>query len=190
MRKLFLIVAVAATVLLLDSGMASARGCRGGRRGGRGGCGGGGCYSGGCGYSGGYGGGCYSGGCGYGGGYGGGCATCGVASTGYASGYCASCALVGVPQKAALAGRKATIIVQLPADARLTIDDEPTTSTSGRRVFVTPDLKAGKTFHYNLKAKINRGGKVLTVSRRIEVESGKITQITLPFPPTTTVAAK
>src|SRR5262245_50782865 len=33
---------------------------------------------------------------------------------------------------------KATVVVTLPADAKLTIDDQPTKSTSGTRTFVSP----------------------------------------------------
>src|SRR5262249_54968552 len=42
----------------------------------------------------------------------------------------------------------ATIVVTFPSEATLTIDDTPTRSVTGTRVFVTPPLEQGKVFHY------------------------------------------
>jgi uncharacterized protein (TIGR03000 family) len=172
MRKVLMIAALAATAILLDSGMASARsrkcggggrhgGCHSGRRGHHGGCGGGGCASGGC----------ASGGCGGGYAYGG----------GFAGGY----ALLD----SATADQSATVVVELPADATLTIDGEATTSTSATRVFRTPELEPGQTFHYTFKAQVERDGKVQSVTRRVEVRAGQQTQVSLTLP-TATVAAQ
>jgi uncharacterized protein (TIGR03000 family) len=66
----------------------------------------------------------------------------------------------------------ATIVVNLPANARLLIDDAATTATSARRVFVSPTLPAGKDFHYTLKAEFVRDGKTITVSREVAVRAG------------------
>ena len=182
MRKVLMIAALAATAVLLEGGIASAcgrkGGCGGGRHGGRhghhGSCGGGGgCGGGGCG--GGYaygGGGCAGGGCG--GGY-------AYADGGFAGGY-ALLDTVTVDQAA-------TVVVSLPADATLTIDGEATTSTSTTRVFQTPQLEPGQTFHYTFQAQVERDGKVQTVTRRVEVRAGEQTQVSLPLP-TATVAAR
>jgi uncharacterized protein (TIGR03000 family) len=178
MRKVLTVAALAAAVLLLDSGSASAGrrgGCGGGRHGGHGGCGGGGCgYGGGCGggYMGGCGGGYASGGCGGHGGY-------AYGGMGLAGGY----ALLEAPDTTA------TVVVELPADASLTIDGEATTSTSATRVFQTPDLEPGQTFHYTLKAQVERDGKVQSVTRQIEVRAGEQTRVSLTLP-TATVAAR
>jgi uncharacterized protein (TIGR03000 family) len=175
MRKVLMIAALAATAILLDSGMASARGrkCGGGgrhghsgRRGHHGGCGGGGCGGGGCGYAGGYGHGGH-GGYAYGG--------------GFAAGY----ALLDTADM----GSTATIVVELPSDATLTIDGEATTSTSATRVFQTPQLEPGRTFHYTFKAQVERDGKVQSVTRRVEVRAGQQTQVSMA-PPATTPAAE
>jgi uncharacterized protein (TIGR03000 family) len=192
MRKLVWIVALSALALFCSADLASARGCHGGR----GGCGGGGC--GGCGgYSGcggcGYGGGCGSGGCGYGGcGYGGGCYAggCGYGGCSYGGGYggggyCSSCYAYdgGTPYTgvalAPAAAEAATLIVSLPADAHLSVDDYKTTSTSGERVFSTPALKVGQDFHYTLTAEVNRGGKIEKVTRDVTVRAGQTTRVSL-----------
>ena len=141
------------------------------------GCNGGGCYGGGC-----YGGGCYGGGC-YGGGCYGGCAG-GVPATG------------DKPKDMPKPGDKpkdkedevsttapATIIVSLPAEAKLSIDDAATTSTGAVRTFVSPALENGREFHYDLKAEVN--GKSLT--KRITVRAGEETRVDIDM---TSVAAK
>jgi uncharacterized protein (TIGR03000 family) len=77
----------------------------------------------------------------------------------------------------------ATIVVELPADAKLLIDDSPTTSTSGRRVFVSPDLDPGREYHYTLKAEAMRDGKVVKVEKQVAVRGGETTPVTLVLPP-------
>ena len=137
-------------------------------------------HGGGCGYGGdcGYGGGCGT--CGYGGG-GGGCATCRLGG-GYGGG-CATCLNGACPTTfVANAGAAATLVVSLPADATLTIDDQPTTSTSDHRVFVSPELATGKDYSYTLKAKISVNGQPTVVSKTVTVRAGEETQVTLTAP--------
>jgi uncharacterized protein (TIGR03000 family) len=73
----------------------------------------------------------------------------------------------------------ATIIVSLPADANLTIDDAATTSTAAVRVFTSPTLPLGQEFHYTLKAEYLRDGKPVVISRDITVRAGEETRVTL-----------
>ena len=86
------------------------------------------------------------------------------------------------PPEEVRAPTPATIIVTLPADATLTIDDTPTRSTAARRTFVSPPLDPGKTFHYTLKAQAMRGGEAVTDTQRIEVRAGKATRVELVLP--------
>jgi uncharacterized protein (TIGR03000 family) len=83
----------------------------------------------------------------------------------------------------------ATIVVSLPADATLTIDDAATKSTSATRVFASPDLPPDKEFHYTLKAQITRNGEKLATTQKVTVRAGQETYVTLEFP-TTSVAQK
>jgi uncharacterized protein (TIGR03000 family) len=75
----------------------------------------------------------------------------------------------------------ARVYVTLPADAKLTIDDEPTVSTSESRVFMTPSLTPGKTFHYELKATVVRDGKTETVTKQVAVRAGEETRVNIEF---------
>jgi uncharacterized protein (TIGR03000 family) len=199
MKKFLLIMAVAAVATLADTQLASAGrrgGCGGGRGGHCGGCGGGyaGCGMGGCGYQGGgYGGGCGMGGCGsmMGGCGAGGCGyVMGTGATGtYAAMPCVTCGggvcMVNTVGGSAVAstGNEATIVVHVPADATVTIDDEATTSTSSRRVFVTPALETGKEYHYTLTAQVVRDGKTQTVTERVTVRPGEVSRVELTETP-------
>jgi uncharacterized protein (TIGR03000 family) len=75
--------------------------------------------------------------------------------------------------------KSATVVVTLPADARLSVDGAPTTSTSSTRVFVSPALTLGQDFHYNLKAEVVRDGKPVVMEQRITVRAGQETRVTL-----------
>jgi uncharacterized protein (TIGR03000 family) len=78
----------------------------------------------------------------------------------------------------------ATIVVALPAEAKLTIDDNATTSTSERRVFVSPTLEAGQEYYYTLKAEFNGQTK----TERVTVRAGEEVKVNIAFAPA--VAAK
>ena len=170
MRRMMCIAALAATVGLLWT--SSTWACHRGGCGGRGhhGCGRhGGCYGGG--YGGGY----------CGGGYMGGCATCG----GYAGSWGGGVAYVMNGEIA----MPVTLVVNLPADAQLTIDGAATVSTSDTRVFVSPPLQLGQEYSYTLTATITRDGEAKSITQEVTVRAGEETRVTLPVP-ATVVAAK
>lgn len=78
--------------------------------------------------------------------------------------------------------RPATILVRLPADARLTVDDVDTQSTSAERWLITPPLEEGKEFRYTLTARLVRRTKTFTVQDVVAVRAGRETAVTLDFP--------
>jgi uncharacterized protein (TIGR03000 family) len=177
-------------------------GCRGGHHG----CWGGGhgCHGGhrkhgccGC-YGGGYGYGCC--GC-YGGGYGHGCMGCygggGVAAPvvpGMAvpSGNPVAPATTPAPSKKSTsleAAAPATLIVTVPAEARLTIDGEATTSTATQRVFTTPALNYGRDYTYTVQVEFQKDGKTLALSKEVVVKAGEQTRVTFDAADSTTDAA-
>jgi uncharacterized protein (TIGR03000 family) len=71
----------------------------------------------------------------------------------------------------------ATIMVSLPADAKLTINDSPTTSTSATRTFVSPPLERGSSYIYTLRAEVNGQAQ----SQDIRVQPGEITSVQFTF---------
>jgi uncharacterized protein (TIGR03000 family) len=76
----------------------------------------------------------------------------------------------------------AHIIVALPEDARLFIDDEATTSKSDRRVFVSPPLPAGREYYYTLRAEVVRDDKLVSFSQKVVIRAGKIAEVQLTEP--------
>jgi uncharacterized protein (TIGR03000 family) len=76
----------------------------------------------------------------------------------------------------------ATIVVSLPAEAKLLIDDHATTSTSTLRRFASPPLEPGKEFHYTLKAEMVRDGSTVVATKQVSVRAGQETRVTLDFP--------
>jgi len=78
----------------------------------------------------------------------------------------------------------ANLIVVLPADATLRIDQAATTSTTSRRVFVTPPLAPGQTFHYTLDAEVVRDGVRVTQTQRVPVRAGERSRVIISFPET------
>lgn len=76
----------------------------------------------------------------------------------------------------------ATIIVTLPADAKLSVDDNPTTSTSTTRVLVSPPLEPGREYNYTLKGEISRDGHTVTKTEQITVRAGEEARISIEFP--------
>ncbi len=71
----------------------------------------------------------------------------------------------------------ATIIVTLPEDAKLTIDGNATTSTSNRRVFVSPTLQADTDYVYTLRAEIVREGRTIAETQQVTVRAGVETPV-------------
>jgi uncharacterized protein (TIGR03000 family) len=78
-----------------------------------------------------------------------------------------------------------TIIVSLPAGARLSIDGEATSSTASVRTFATPALKTGRSYHYTLRAEITRNGQTVRTERQVPVSAGQTSRVTMEFPAAT-----
>ena len=75
----------------------------------------------------------------------------------------------------------ATIIVSLPADARLIVDGTATTSTSERRTLVTPVLENGTTYVYTMQAEVTREGRVQTQTQQVTVRGGETSNVQFNF---------
>jgi uncharacterized protein (TIGR03000 family) len=87
-----------------------------------------------------------------------------------------------MPESQTSAEAPATIIVTLPAEARLTIDGQATQATSSDRTFVSPPLQQGKSYQYTLKGELDRNGQKVTTSRDVEVRAGQVSRVALQFP--------
>ncbi len=72
------------------------------------------------------------------------------------------------------AGDKArgTVVVKLPADARLYAEGRQLNQTSAERTFVTPPLPAGRDYTYTFRAEYERGGETISQAKRVTVRPG------------------
>jgi uncharacterized protein (TIGR03000 family) len=86
----------------------------------------------------------------------------------------------GVSATQALDNR-ATLVVNLPPDAKLTLNGQPTLSTSTTRRFVTPPLQAGRQYQYSVRAEIVRAGVPSVVERTIIVRANEESSVSLDF---------
>jgi uncharacterized protein (TIGR03000 family) len=68
---------------------------------------------------------------------------------------------------------KAQLVVDLPADARLFIDEQKMKTPSGKRTFNTPRLQPGQTYYYILRAEVEREGKTVAKTQRVLIRAGE-----------------
>jgi uncharacterized protein (TIGR03000 family) len=83
--------------------------------------------------------------------------------------------------KTTQAENRATILVQLPEDARLTLDGQVMKTGSALRRFVTPPLERGWKYQYVVRAEVVRDGQKLVNAQKITVRAGEETKLTLDF---------
>ncbi len=69
---------------------------------------------------------------------------------------------------------KAKLIVELPPNSKLFIDDKPMKNISGVRTFSTPDLEPGQAYYYMVRVESERDGKPVSETRRVIVRAGQI----------------
>jgi uncharacterized protein (TIGR03000 family) len=67
---------------------------------------------------------------------------------------------------------RATVIVKLPADARLFADARQLSLTGAERKFVSPELPAGQEFTYRFRIEYDRDGETVSVTKKVPVRAG------------------
>jgi uncharacterized protein (TIGR03000 family) len=81
------------------------------------------------------------------------------------------------PEKKAAAPNQATVIVQLPADARLFVDGQVADLTSATRSFITPAIDMDRDYYYTIKAEADRNGRTLAQSKRVVIHAGQVSRV-------------
>lgn len=77
--------------------------------------------------------------------------------------------------KPAAMNPRARLIVELPADAKLYVDDYASTATGKRtRTFNTPALESGQTYYYILRAEMVLNGEQVTETKRVLLRPGSV----------------
>jgi uncharacterized protein (TIGR03000 family) len=68
---------------------------------------------------------------------------------------------------------RGTVVVKLPADAKLYAEGRPLPQTAGERTFVTPPLTGGRDYTYSFRAEYVRDGETISQSKRVAVRPGR-----------------
>ena len=74
---------------------------------------------------------------------------------------------------AKIPANRALLMIDLPADAKLFLNDKLTKGESARRYFLTPELKAGTTYSYTLRMEMMRNGAMTSATQMIYFRAGK-----------------
>jgi uncharacterized protein (TIGR03000 family) len=72
------------------------------------------------------------------------------------------------------------MVIEVPAEAQLYVDDYLMKTKSDRRVFNTPPLEEGQAYYYDLRAEVTRDGKKQTETKRVIVHAGDIVRASFP----------
>jgi uncharacterized protein (TIGR03000 family) len=79
-----------------------------------------------------------------------------------------------------VSARAAKLVVEVPADAKLFIDDQPMKTTAERRSFNTPVLQPGQAYYYEVRAEVVRDGKSYSETKRVIVRAGETARTSFP----------
>ena len=71
---------------------------------------------------------------------------------------------------------RATLVVELPANATMFIDNMPVKATARVQTFNTPALEPGQAYFYLVRVERRRDGQPVSETRRIIVRAGQVTR--------------
>jgi uncharacterized protein (TIGR03000 family) len=77
----------------------------------------------------------------------------------------------------------ATIQVSLPADAKLFVDGQQTTSQGANRSLETPPLQRDKDFTYTLTATVMRNNQEVKIDKQVSVSAGRTSLVSFDLTP-------
>ncbi len=63
--------------------------------------------------------------------------------------------------------------VKVPTDAKVFVNDRPTTSAGTDREFISRDLEAGARYNYEVRAEFDRDGKTVTETKTLQLTAGQ-----------------
>jgi len=68
--------------------------------------------------------------------------------------------------------------VKVPADAKVFVNDRPTTSTGSDREYISRDLQPGSGYSYKVRAEFVRNGKPVTEEKTVRMTAGQTSSLT------------
>jgi uncharacterized protein (TIGR03000 family) len=85
--------------------------------------------------------------------------------------------LPAVPTGSGATGQRGTVVIRLPADARLFAENRLLRQTGPERMFVTPPLPTQREYTYRFHVEYDRQGETVSVSRLVKVRPGETVQV-------------
>jgi uncharacterized protein (TIGR03000 family) len=71
----------------------------------------------------------------------------------------------------------ATVVIKAPTDVRVLVDGQETARNAAEETFTTPALQPGRVYQYVFKAEAVRDGKTVALTRRVEVQAGRQSEV-------------
>lgn len=71
----------------------------------------------------------------------------------------------------------AKVVVQLPPNADLYIDDQKSQLSAATRTVVTPALPSGQDYYYDLRVETSVDGKKVSANKRVLLRAGSVAQV-------------
>jgi uncharacterized protein (TIGR03000 family) len=84
------------------------------------------------------------------------------------------------PGQASPVNNTVTLNLTVPADAKIWFEGSLTEQTGEQRQFVSPPLKPGQEYTYDVQANWKQDGREVTRKRRITIHAGDVVNLTFP----------
>lgn len=85
------------------------------------------------------------------------------------------------PAQGASTAADGYLAVNVPADAKVFVNGQATTSTGESRQYVSRSLSEGASYTYEVRAELVRNGKVEQVTKTVDVRAGQTSQLAFDF---------
>jgi uncharacterized protein (TIGR03000 family) len=84
----------------------------------------------------------------------------------------------------------ATLVVRLPSDAKIWLDDYASSQTGPQRIFTTSPLERNASYYYTVRIELMREGTKITAVKQVRVRAGETTAVDFAEPQAIRVAPK
>lgn len=86
---------------------------------------------------------------------------------------------------------RAKVIVRMPENSKLYIDDQLVKTSSNQKTFSTPGLIQGETYYYEIRIEVVKDGESIVETRKVNIQAGSVARVDFrDVEKTTTVKAK
>jgi uncharacterized protein (TIGR03000 family) len=92
------------------------------------------------------------------------------------------------PPKEQMPLARAKVLIDVPAQAKLYVDDQLMPTKEGTRTFMTPPLSTTETYYYDVKIVQTVSGREETRTTRVVLRAGEIVAANFPQPSASGIA--